>query len=255
MSKSQKIGESICVIPDCQVKPGVDISHLTWIGNYLAEKRPNILINIGDFSDLPSLSSYDVGKAEAEGKRYIEDTKFTKHAMNELLKPIKKANKGKRNKYKPEMHLTLGNHEDRVTRLVEENPRLIGAMSIDDLGYKEAGWNVHPFLKVIKIRGIEFAHYFTSGVLGRPVSSAATLLRERQCSAIMGHSQATDVAFHRKTGNIAMFVGTCYLHDEKYLGEQGNNQRRQIVMLHEVDGTGRFDPMFVSLEFLRKNYS
>lgn len=255
MPKSQKIGKSICVIPDVQAKPGVDISHLTWIGNYIADKEPDHLVCIGDFNDLPSLSSYDIGKAEAEGKRYAEDIKFGKHAMSKLLAPIKERNKNTKVKYKPEMDLTLGNHEVRIERTVEENPRLIGTMSLDDLGYEEAGWRVHPFLKVIKIGGIEFSHYFTSGVLGRPVTSAAALLRIRQCSAVQGHVQHTDVAFHPKTGNIGMFVGTCYLHDENYLGEQGNNQRRQIVMLHEVDGTGRFDPMFVSLEFLRKNYS
>jgi len=253
---SNKIGKSICVIPDVQAKPGVDISHLTWIGNYLAEKRPDNIVCIGDFNDIPSLSSYDIGKAEAEGKRYSEDIKFGKHAMGELLAPIKKHNQHSRYKYNPKKDFTLGNHEEgRILRTIEENPRLIGTMSVDDLGYKEFGWKVHPFLKVVKIEGIEFSHYFTSGSMGRPVSSAAVLLRERQCSAIMGHSQYTDIAFHRKTGNIGLFVGTCYLHNEIYLGEQGNNQRRQIVMLHEVDGTGYFDPMFVSLKFLKENYS
>jgi hypothetical protein len=70
----------------------------------------------------------------------------------------------------------------------------------------------------------------------------------------MGHVQHTDMAFHKKTQNIAMFAGICYLHDETYLGPQGNQTRRQIVMLHEVE-EGKFDPMFVSLRFLQKRYS
>ncbi len=50
------------IIPDCQVKDGVDLSYLTWVGKYLAEKKPDVIVQIGDFADMPSLSSYDVGK-------------------------------------------------------------------------------------------------------------------------------------------------------------------------------------------------
>ena len=70
----------------------------------------------------------------------------------------------------------------------------------------------------------------------------------------MGHVQTFDMAVHKKTQNIAMMVGTCYLHDEDYLGPQGNNVRRQIVVLHEVED-GKFDPMLVSLKYLEKAYS
>ena len=50
------------IIPDCQVKDGVDLSYLTWVGKYLVEKKPDVIVQIGDFADMPSLSSYDVGK-------------------------------------------------------------------------------------------------------------------------------------------------------------------------------------------------
>jgi hypothetical protein len=152
------------------------------------------------------------------------------------------------------MDMCIGNHEDRITREAECNPRLIGTISIEDLGYKEAGWIVHPFLKVAKIAGIEFSHYFVSGPMGRPVSSAAVLLRTRQRSAIQGHVQHTDLSFHPKTGMIAMFAGACYTHDERYLTRQGNDYRRQIWMLHEADGSGYFDPMAVSLRWLKAKY-
>jgi hypothetical protein len=242
------------VIPDCQVQPGTPTEHLEWIGNYIVEKRPDVLVNIGDFADMVSLNSYAVGKAESEGTRYADDVEATKAAMQKLLGPLRKYNRGRKNKYKPEMHLTLGNHEFRITRESESNPKLIGTISIDDLGYSRSGWKVHDFLKVAKIDGIEYSHYFVSGAMGRPVSSAAALLRTRQCSATMGHVQRVDLAIHPSTQNIALFSGICYLHDEKYLTPQGNNTKRGIWMKHEVrDGT--YDPMFVSLEFLRKNYS
>jgi hypothetical protein len=130
----------------------------------------------------------------------------------------------------------------------------MGKFDLSDLQLKEYGWKTHDFLKIVTIDGIEYSHYFTSGVMGRPVSSAAALLRERQKSCTMGHVQTTDIAIHKKTQNIALFCGICYLHDEPYLGHQGNSTRRQIIVKHEVED-GKYDPMFVSLRFLEKAYS
>jgi hypothetical protein len=45
----------ILVIPDCQVKPGVATDHLTWAGKAICDYRPDVVINIGDFADMPPL--------------------------------------------------------------------------------------------------------------------------------------------------------------------------------------------------------
>lgn len=250
----QRLGRMHCVIPDVQSKPGVRNDHMEWVGNYIAEKKPDVVVCIGDFWDMESLSVYDKGKLPFEGRRYVNCVKAGRTAMEKLLKPIDDYNRTAKEKYKPEMHFTMGNHEIRIVRLADNNPEYEGKFSLDDLGIADYGWKVHDFLKVIKIDGVEYAHYFTSGVMGRPVSSAATLLRERQCSATMGHVQHSDCAMHKKTGQRALFAATCYLHDEKYLGEQGNSQRRQIIIKNEVT-EGRYDIMEVSLGFLEKAYS
>ncbi len=197
---------------------------------------------------MPSLSSYDAGKKSFEGRRYKADVEAASAAMDRLVSGFRNLKK-----YNPRLALTLGNHEDRISRAIEEDAKLDGTIGLDDLGYRKHGWEVIPFLKPVNICGVEFCHYFTTGVMGRPVTSAAALLRERMGSAVMGHTQFTDMAFHRKTQHIGLFVGTCYLHEEEYLTPQGNSHRRQIVMLHEVED-GRFDPMFVSLKYLAKKY-
>lgn len=251
----QRLGKMHLVIPDVQSKPGVRIDHLEWVGNYIVEKQPDTIICIGDFWDFPSLSRYDKGKLAFEGRRYVNDVKAGREAMERLLKPIDDYNRIAKEKYNPRKVFTLGNHEIRLVRIADENPEFAGKFDISDLGIKEDyGWECHDFLKVVTIDGIQYAHYFTSGPMGRPVSSAAALLRERQGSATMGHVQFTDMAMHKKTNTIALFCGTCYLHDESYLGAQGNNQRRQIIVKHEVDA-GKYDPMLVSLRFLEKAYS
>lgn len=248
------------VIPDLQVKPGVDTSHLSWIGNYIAEKRPDVIVQIGDFADMHSLSSYDKGKRSAENSRYQDDIDVVIEAQEKLLRPIKESNR-KRNaarRYKPRMVLTLGNHEDRIDRATNDNAALHGKLSISDLKFKEFGWEVHPFLQPVIIDGIAYAHYFISGAYGRPVTSARALVKRLHQSATMGHVQTTDIYMGdtRADGTpiVGLFCGTCYLHDEDYLGAQGNFARKQIILKHEVRD-GAYDPCFVSLDYLRRAYS
>jgi len=248
------------IIPDCQVKDGVDLSYLAWVGQYLVEKKPDVIVHIGDFADMPSLSSYDVGKKSFEGRRYKTDIEVTHKAMEMLLAPIKEHNeRAKRNKekqYRPRMVLTLGNHEERISRAIEGDPKLDGTISLSDLNYEHHGWEVIPFLEPIVIDGVVYAHYFTSGVMGRAVASAAALLAKKHMSAVMGHVQNRQIAYaNRADGSqiTGLFSGCCYLHDEDYLGSQGNKYWRGIWMLHEVTN-GSFDEMPVSLNYLRKKY-
>jgi len=246
---SKRIGRSHLVIPDAQIRPGVDTTYLKWIGNYIAAKRPDVIICIGDWADMPSLNSYAVGQADAEGTRYEADIKSSKAAMGVLLAPIAKI-RG----YHPVMHMTMGNHEERIDREAQKNPRLIGTIGTGDLEYAEFGWNVHDFLEVARVDDIEYAHYFVSGPMCRPVSSAAALLKNRQSSAVMGHVQRIDMAVHPFTQNVALFSGVCNTWNEKYLTPQGNNCKRGVWLLNEVRN-GTFDPMFVSLGYLGQNYS
>ena len=81
------------VIPDVQIKPGQDTSFLTAIGAYIVEKKPDVVICLGDFGDMPSLSSYDFGKKSFEGRRYRDDVAAVHAAMQVLLNPIIEYNK------------------------------------------------------------------------------------------------------------------------------------------------------------------
>lgn len=250
------------IIPDCQVKPGVPIDHLEWAGNYAAEKKPDVIINIGDFADMPSLSSYDVGKKSFEGRTYQADIESARNAMTVFMVPINKEKSrleaNKKKSWSPVKKLFLGNHENRINRAIENDRKLDGLISIDDLKYKEFGWDVYPFLEVGIVDGVAYSHYFTSGIMGRPVTSARALTTKKHMSCVMGHVQTTeiDMSQFRADGTplISLFVGGFYQHDEEYLGAQGNNLNRGIWMLYEVQN-GSFWPHFISLDYLRKNYS
>lgn len=249
------------VLPDIQAKPGVDFTYLTRIGKYLVEKKPDKLICLGDFADMPSLSSYDVGKKSFEGRRYTSDIKASHEAMTALLTPLWNFNdKAKRNKdkqYKPEMVMLLGNHEHRISRAVNDDSKLDGVLSVDDLGYSNCGWRVVPFLDVDVIDGIAYSHFFTTGLMGRPVTTAQACLSKKHQSCIQGHQQGLQIATsHRGDGTrlTAIIAGSCYEHSESYMSQQGNNHWRGFLMLHDVQPNGEFDLMPVSLSYINKKY-
>lgn len=250
----------ILVIPDTQCKPGIDLGYLNRIGSYIVDKKPDIIVHIGDHADMPSLSSYDVGKKSFEGRRYKADIEAARHGMEELLGPMNDYNEQRRRNgkklYRPRMVLTLGNHENRITRAVENDPKLDGTLGISDLGYESYGWEVHPFLEVVIIEGIAFSHYFVTGSMGRPASSAQATLAKKHMSCVAGHQQGRNVAYGTKADGstiTSIICGSAYEHDEEYMGTQGNKHWRGIIMLHEVN-EGSFDEMFVSMNYLRNRY-
>ena len=249
----------ICVIPDCQVKPGVPLDHLTWLGRHIAKKRPDYVVCIGDFADMPSLSSYDKGKKSFEGRRYTKDIQSVHTAMALLMEPIR-AEQARRiyKKWHPRFVLTLGNHEHRISRAIENQAELEGLISIEDLKYEEFGWEVYPFLEVVELEGIAFSHYFTSGVMGRPIGNARQLLQKKAMSCVQGHLQHRDIAYMQRANGEQMtglFTGSFYQHHEDYLGPQGNSHYRGAWMLYGVDGKGYFDEVALPLEYLKEKYA
>ncbi len=190
----------ILVIPDVQAKKGVPMNHLRALGNYIVDKKPDVLVNIGDFGDIPSLSSYDkAGSKKTEGSRYKDDIQAVQDAMDELLNPMYSYNENCRSgeEYNPRMIMTLGNHEHRITRAIEDNPRHFeGVIGLEDLNYEDYGWEVYPFLHMVEVNGVCFSHYFinpsslTKNTIG---GTADTKLKNLGFSFVMGHQQLLQI--------------------------------------------------------------
>lgn len=239
------------VIPDTQVKPGVPTEHLTWAGKYIVEHADpgDVVIHLGDHWDMSSLSSYDYGKKCFEGRRYKTDVESGNVALALLTKELSRAKK-------LELHLLRGNHEDRITRLIEDEPRFEGVVTMDDL--ESPGWAVHAFLEPVVIDGVLYTHYTYNPKTSHPWSGmCSTILKNVGQSFVQGHRQGLDTATQqlpsggRRRGVIC---GSFYQHDEDYMGPQGNNYWRGMLMLVEVQD-GDFGIVEVSLDYLRRRYS
>jgi len=249
-------------IPDSQVRKGVSLEYLRWIGEYIVRKRPSVIIHAGDFADMESLSTYDKGKRTAEGKRVQEDINVAHKGMETLLGPLRKLQAEQAEKgeavYMPRMVLTLGNHEDRINRHVDANPELHGFLSTDSLKYREFGWEVIPFLTPVIIDGIAYCHYFPNNMTGKPLGgSAMNMLKTIGRSFTQGHKQTLDVTtrFLPSDGQQqwGIIAGAAYTHDEDYKGVQGNRHWRGIILKHNVKN-GSYDPLFISLDWLERQY-
>lgn len=241
------------VIPDTQVKPGVPLDHLLWAGKYIAERRPDVVVHLGDHWDLPSLSSYEgKGSKYFEGKRLREDIAAGNRGLDLLMEGM--------GDYRPaRMVLLRGNHEDRLTRAINESPTLLdGLVGFEDFNDVAHGWEVVDYLVPITIDEVTYSHYFAQPMSGRPYSGAIdTMIKNIGFTFTAGHSQGLRWGRRELTNGrvqLGLVAGSYYQHHEDYRGNQGNHHWRGLVVKHEVAG-GDYDPMFVSLAYLKGRYA
>ncbi|WP_168709662.1 helix-turn-helix domain-containing protein [Rhodanobacter lindaniclasticus] len=242
-------------VPDTQVRQGVPTDHLPWVGKYIAKMKPDVIVLAGDWYDCPSMSTHDApGSRTKEGARYVDDIKAGNDALDAFMKPIHAAKAG--GAWKPEIHVTLGNHCDRIRRWLEANPVMDGAIGYQDFGFVKHGIKVHDFLCPVIIDGIAYSHYWAAPMTGRAYGGmASTILGKLGHSFTQGHRQVFEYASRNSqvTGHeiIGLIAGACYVHAEPYLGYQGNSHFRGIVVKNEVRD-GHYDLMRVSLDYLAR---
>ena len=257
----------IFIIPDTQVKPGVPLNHLEAAGNYIADKKPDVVVHLGDHWDMPSLSVFtQKGSMEWEGLRYRDDIEAGKEGMETLLKPLRDMQRkqvlGHRSRYYPRMVYLTGNHDPavRCKRFIENDPRLAGMMSGADAEIEKFGWEEKEFLSITKIGGIAFSHYFINPHSAKKAPLGGmidTMLKNCGFSFIQGHTQGLKTGKHflsDGTCRMGIVAGSFYQHDEDYMGPQGNASHwRGCIMLNEVKDGGA-DVCELSLNYLMKEW-
>lgn len=247
---------NILLIPDVQAKPDVPLDHCDWAAQYIQDHGPDVVVQIGDLGDYPSLSSYDKGKKSMHSRRVLDD--YTAHieAADRLMQ-------GHGNWW-PQWKYLLGNHEVRVDRHIESNHELEGMLPRPIEFMKDMGWDCYEFLDVLELNGVSFSHFFPRTLKGTVTASSSKSgaadadyqIRANMMSCVAGHKQGLSYA-NRYIGGKAyhsLIAGSFYQHDEGYMGPQGNDYWRGIVMLHGVkDGDFRLE--LIDMETLRRWYA
>lgn len=223
----------LLVIPDAHAHPAYNNDRFTWLGRLIAAERPDVVVCLGDFADMPSLSQYDKGKRGFEGRRYVHDVEVTRDALAKLHAEVP---------YSPEWIMCLGNHEHRVLRAANDNAELEGTLSIDDLGFRERGWQLVPYQSTALVAGFACSHHFASGVAGRPiggVNAAASMTRLLFTSAIVGHSHIADYARRTRPdgSHVLGIVAGCYVapeHSEGWSAASEHLWWKGVVVLEDA---------------------
>ena len=249
------------MIPDTQIYPGSDVTHIAAAARYLRKHKPEKIILIGDWWDMPSVSSYDrPGDKGWEDKCVEADLDAGWSAMRTFLCGLRTS------KYNPEIHYLVGNHEERIVRASNSaDMRRVGSLlnleKVILTPLNSLGVVTHPFLTILELDGICYSHYFVnptslfSNAIGGTIESK---LKNLGHSFTMGHQQK------KQTGEIytctgkrrrGLVCGRFYPDYHDYLGPQKNSQSWSGILLKHEVFDGDYDLMEVSMDYLLKEYT
>jgi len=261
---------NILVIGDAHATPQSSNRRFDWLGNFIIERQPDIIVCIGDFADLSTLSSYDKGTKAAWGKTYKADVNATVDAQKRMFAPIEKYNNtmGKKKKagYHPRTVHVLGNHDDgRYNSFLQKFPEFQEHISLDDLRYGEHWDEVVPFLVVKQVQGISFSHFFYRQSQRYPLPSAKAVAAFNHKPSAWGHTHlldtdatAYDINGRRiQTTNVGCYLDLKELRGDtfNYTGGHGSNRWWSgLVEFKDTNEHGEYDLCTHSIENIQRDY-
>lgn len=248
------------VIPDQHAHYEHSNERADWLSKLIIDIRPDIVINIGDSADMPSLAGYDKGKRSFQGRTYKQDINAHLDFQHRIWEPIKA-----RKKRLPRRIFCIGNHEDRITRAIESQPELDGAIGLSDLQLGEfydevIGYSGKDTPGQIIVDGICYAHYVISGISGRALSSehqAFSLLAKNFQSTTVGHNHLFDYSIRTGADGrkiMGLSVGCYQDYDSDWAGERNRLWTKGVAIKRNVH-QGSYDLQWISLEALRNEYA
>jgi len=241
------------IIPDAQVKPGSRIDHVKWAGEAILDYRPDVIVCLGDWWDLPSLNSHaEKGSAELEGARYEEDIDAGNKAFR-LLDSYLKRSRSKT--WHPRRVFLEGNHENRANRVSKNDPKWQGVIGSQNC--QTLDWERHPFLKIVEIDGVAYCHYFANPFSGKPIGGTiVNRLNSIGKSFVQGHQQGFLYASKQYPDHVkhGLVAGRFYLEHENYRPDDvQKSEWNGIVVLNGVR-RGDYDLMPLRMDYLRRKY-
>lgn len=248
------MGKTHLIIPDSHAHPDFHNKRYEWLGNLIVDIKPDVVVDIGDWWDMPSLCSYDKGKKSFEGRRYKKDIEAGLDAQDRMMSIIKR-----QKKKLPRFIRTLGNHEHRINKAVDLDPILEGTIGINDLQSREYGWEEYPFLHPVEVDGVTYQHYFTSGIMGRPISGerhAQSLILKQLRSCTQGHSHLFDYCVRSDVRGRKIHgcvVGVFQDYEADYAGPANRMWNAGVVVKRGVEN-GEYDLEHISLKRLKQAY-
>lgn len=240
------------IIGDSHAHPDHNNERFTWLGKLIHDTKPDVVVNIGDLADMASLCFHSK-PMELEGARYVKDCEAAKDAQERLFHEVRK-----HRKKLPRFVWTLGNHDIRAKRYVEANPVFEGHVKNEDIGYEDYPWEIIPFLDTVSIDGIDYSHYYTSGLMGRPIGGthpAWSIIKKRNNSSTCGHSHILDYKVDKTPGRslMGLVVGNYIDYHAGYAGPANDMWSNGIAICDNVED-GLYDFQWISINKIKNEY-
>ena len=237
------------IIPDAHAHFEHDNKRFEWLGKLIYDIRPDVVVDIGDSADMPSLCHYDKSHHKFNSRSYRKDCDVYIDAMEKTWHPYKK-----HKKKLPLRVKTKGNHEFRIEKSLEQETTWRGLYSPADLEEERFNDHVYPHLKEALIDGITYNHYAPTPLMSKPiggVSPAYKIIKEKHKSYVVGHDHRR--FFHEEAGLMSLVVG-CYVdYHADFAGVANNNWWRGVVVLRGVEN-GRFDHEWIGMRRIKEEY-
>lgn len=184
--RTEGVNERILAIGDCHDSPEIpDKTRFYAMGKYAAENGIDHIVQIGDFASMDSMSTHDPNwTIKGQNKPSFKDDIAS---FEEALRAFDDGLSG----HDPIKHVTLGNHEDRIGRFVNNNPEVIEILY--DKLYEllsEFGWSYSPFGEFYFVGDVGFTHV-PLNQMGKPYGGAQSenaIARDSLHDVVYGHT-------------------------------------------------------------------
>lgn len=245
----------LMIVPDPQVRKDVPTHHIRWAVQAALEYKPDGIVVLGDWWDMPSCSMHDqAGSAKTRSHDLDADFDCGNEAFEMFAKPLRKL-KGMTTRKPTTKDFLFGNHENRAARAAERDPKHAGTYA--EHRFNTQDFRRHKFLENVWREGICFAHYFqninSSYAIGGSIDNRLNRVGD---SFVQGHEQGLKYGnrvFPTGRTRHGLVAGSFYLHDEDYKGRQGNTHWRGLVILNNVKN-GDYDIMPLQMDYLCRKY-
>lgn len=239
--------------------PSVSNERFDWLGKFIYDLKPDMVIDLGDGADMRSLNSYDTRYPQRiVSQSYEKDINSYVDSQERLRHPFRH-----HRKKKPFWVGFEGNHENRISKAISLDPRLEGetyGVSFKHLQTDNLFDEYHRYANggpaIAEYSGVDFAHFFSAGNFGSATSGlhhAYTVINNRHRSSVCGHSHKRNVYFKDGASSIGLVVGCYKGSEESWAGQANNDWWKGVVVMRDLSD-GMFEPEFVSMKMLEEAY-
>ena len=255
--------KTVVVFSCAHADPSVSNERFLWLGNLIYDINPTYVVDLGDGADMKSLNSFDTRSPQAVvSQNYEKDIECYNDAMEKLR------HMPNQRKYKRSSWIGFeGNHENRIKRSIQTDPRLEGdkyGVSFKHLQTDHWFNEYHEYSNsaptLAHYDGILYGHYVSSGNYGSAMSTkhhCYSLTEKLACSATVGHSHKFSY-YHKADASpypINGLVAGCFKGKEESWAGQANREWRSGAVVKRYVDNGNYDLQWVSLSALRREYA